>query len=78
MILDRPHILASGDSLLRKKIAAHLVTNYHISLREAKQLLPQQLSFWGKLKKLDGGDMIHAKDTTRYADLSRNATFVKV
>lgn len=52
------------------KIAAHLVTNYNISLQNTKCLIPQQLSFWGKLKKLNGGDMIHAKDLTRLADLS--------
>lgn len=80
IVLVFPHSFATGEASLRTKIAAHLVTNYGLTLSAAKRILPLQLSFWGKLKVLNKGDMIHAKDLTKRAqtDQSRDATFIKV
>lgn len=67
---------------LRNKIAAYLATNYEISRDQALASLPAELTLWGKMKQLSGGDLIHAWDlvsayhTSR--DSVRDATFIKV
>lgn len=70
------------DSPLRNKIAAYLATNYEVSRAQALTYLPDELSLWGKLKKLEGGDLIHAWDmVSAYhtsPDSVRDATFIKV
>ncbi|KAJ7270849.1 hypothetical protein C8J57DRAFT_1179829 [Mycena rebaudengoi] len=66
---------------LRNKIAAYLATNYEISRDQALASLPAELTLWGKMKQLSGGDLIHAWDlvsayhTSR--DSVRDATFIK-
>ncbi|KAJ7656079.1 hypothetical protein DFH06DRAFT_1328909 [Mycena polygramma] len=71
----------SVDTALRNKIAAYLATNYDISRNQALPYLPDQLSLWGKLKKLGGGDLIHARDLVAAyhtsPDTVRDATFIK-
>ncbi|KAJ6583574.1 hypothetical protein DFH09DRAFT_911641 [Mycena vulgaris] len=71
----------SVDGPLQNKIAAYLTTNYEISRAKALGYPPTELSLWGKLKQLSGGDLIHAWDlvsayhTSR--DAVRDATFIQ-
>ncbi|KAJ7101602.1 hypothetical protein C8R43DRAFT_1141219 [Mycena crocata] len=71
----------AADQPLRNKIAAYLATNYDISRAQALQYLPPELSLWGKLKQLGGGDLIHAWDLVAAyhtsPDSVRDATFIK-
>jgi hypothetical protein len=64
---------------LQKKIAAYLVTNHSLSsLQTAKKLIPPELPFWGKLKFLNDGDLVHAQDLSASRGSARDMTFVKV
>ena len=65
---------------LRKKIAAHLHTNYPIAYAAALKLVPRQISQWGKIRIADGGDTIHAVELVQFSEQCspRDATFVKV
>ncbi|KAJ7266668.1 hypothetical protein C8J57DRAFT_1068624 [Mycena rebaudengoi] len=69
------------NSPLRNKIAAFLVTNYEVTRAEALKCIPDKISVWGKMKRLGGGDLIHAWDLiARYhtsPETARDATFVK-
>ncbi|KAJ7686681.1 hypothetical protein B0H17DRAFT_1136769 [Mycena rosella] len=68
-----PHRTLAVDAPLRNKIAAYLTTNYDLSRSQALKYLPTELSLWGKLKMLGGGDLIHAWDLfTLEVDKNRN------
>ena len=77
-----PRRMMAVDVSLRNKIAAYLTTNYEISRSQALQYLPAELALWGKLKKIGGGDLIHAWDLVsayhNSPDSVRDATFIKV
>lgn len=68
------------DSPTRKRIAAHLSTNYDVSYRSAAQHLPENIIEWGKLRLEELGEVtVHAQDIGVHRDSHRrDATFVKV
>ncbi|KAJ7115669.1 hypothetical protein C8R44DRAFT_578431, partial [Mycena epipterygia] len=76
-----PHRTMAVDMPLRNKIASYLATNYDVTRPNALKFIPTELSFWGKLKRLGGGDLIHARDlvSTYHTspDAVRDATFIK-
>ncbi|KAF8208618.1 hypothetical protein K438DRAFT_1754485 [Mycena galopus ATCC 62051] len=76
-----PHCMINVDGPLRNKIASYLTTNYDLPRLEAHDYLPAQLSLWGKLKWLVGGDLIHAWDMVstyhNSPDSVCDATFIK-
>lgn len=76
----QPRRMASVGEQLRKKVAAHLANTYGLTFAAALEFVPSEIPQWGKLKQLNGGDMIHARDavyqhgSTRFRDM----TYVKV
>ncbi|KAJ7118905.1 hypothetical protein C8R44DRAFT_624982, partial [Mycena epipterygia] len=76
-----PHRTIAVNEPLRKKIASYLATNYDVTHSQALKFIPTELSLWGKLKRLGGGDLIHARDlvSTYHTsqDAVRDATFIK-
>ncbi|KAF8874341.1 hypothetical protein BD779DRAFT_1476550 [Infundibulicybe gibba] len=70
----RPFCNTQINLALRKKIASHLVTRYSTTVAIALKFIPNVISEWGRLKLLDGGDLIGScglsHDTTRRRDKS--------
>jgi hypothetical protein len=58
----------------------YLVRTYDISEEDAPGYIAQELSQWGKIRCLDGGDTIRAAEIVQQSErnMSRDATFIKV
>lgn len=73
---------ANLDLNLRKKIAAHLVTNHNIPKVESALLFVNHsvITEWGKLLLEDQSIVVHSEHLVRRSEKigSRNATFVRV
>ena len=55
-----------------------LVTRFSISSRVAGKFLPEVVEQWGKLHRLEGGDIMHAHDIVSQHKDSRDASFICV
>jgi hypothetical protein len=44
----------------------------------ARKYIPAQLSQWGKVRRLEGGDTMHARDLVRFSERDRDASYVCV
>jgi hypothetical protein len=62
---------------LRRKIAAHLVTDTGYPMHFLLPLIPHYMESWGKVRIGDGGDYIHTKSTTSN-QAGRDQSFVRV
>jgi hypothetical protein len=61
-----------------KVIISALRTRYRIGVKDAKNILPTVFEQWGKLRRLEGGDTMHARDLVPDRLRSRDASFVRV
>lgn len=81
LVLVVPHRDLHVDDELRRKVAAYLATNLTNGLTTTQVLrhVPTVLNAYGKVKFLNGGDMIHSALTYSISDSEhRDASFVKV
>lgn len=70
--------MSSVNGAVRKVLASGLATRFDVSLRVAKKFIPEVIEQWGKLRRLEGGDIMHAhKIVSRRRD-GRDASFVRV
>ena len=44
----------------------------------SRKYIPHQLSQWGKVSRLEGGDTMHARDLVRLSEKDRDASYVRV
>ena len=73
-----PKRVGTLDPTIRKVLTNGLVTRFGISLEVAKKFLPKVVEQWGKLRRLEGGDIMHAHDiVSRCAD-GRDVSFIRV
>lgn len=87
MILDPnfammgPHLVANIDTQLRKKIAAHLVTNYSgeeaLSAARMARYIPSRMDEWKKFKILGEDQMVRVASLLGVEN-GRDNTFIKV
>ena len=70
--------MSSMDGAIRTVLMNGLVTRFNVSSRVARELIPEVIEQWGKLRRLEGGDIMHAhKIVSRRRD-GRDASFVRV
>ncbi|TDL18506.1 hypothetical protein BD410DRAFT_816196 [Rickenella mellea] len=68
----------SESTGLRHKVAACLATRFNVSVAIAKNHIPDGvLEQWGKVRRLGGGDTMHARDLVRFGDGNRDASYVR-
>jgi hypothetical protein len=76
----RPYKTGAVDNTIRKKIAAHLVTNYQgeqaVNVRDMLAFIPSEMPEWGKAKLLDTDEII--RTAILISKVSRDNSFVKV
>ncbi|KAF8879025.1 hypothetical protein BD779DRAFT_1474489 [Infundibulicybe gibba] len=65
------------DPALRRKIAAHLATNYDTTAPNTLKFVPSTVTEWGKLKILNGGDLIGSQNLNSRRSHGHDKTFVK-
>ncbi|KZV79110.1 hypothetical protein EXIGLDRAFT_632649 [Exidia glandulosa HHB12029] len=73
----RPSAVVGLANIDRQKIARHLSVRFSSSAQAVLPLVPQSIEVWGKVRRLDGGDTIHAFKVVKMRPDSRDATFVR-
>ncbi|KAI0061239.1 hypothetical protein BV25DRAFT_1870912 [Artomyces pyxidatus] len=74
-VLVKPRVVGAVSSGIRNAIAAAIATRYDVNMRVARQQIPAQLEQWGKVRRLEGGDMMHARALV--AESGRDASYVR-
>ena len=66
------------DKMIRKVLVNCLATRFCVKPTVARKFLPEAVEQWGKLRRLEGGDIMHADDIVPKRMDSRDASFVRV
>jgi hypothetical protein len=66
------------DAIIRKVLVNGLATRFSVEPKVARKFLPEAVEQWGKLRRLEGGDIMHANDIVSKRMDGRDATFVRV
>jgi hypothetical protein len=79
----RPYLVTNIDIHLRRKIAAHLITNYTgettLSVARMTSYIPLQMEEWKKIKILDQDELVWAAVSFNGIEATgRDNTFIKV
>jgi hypothetical protein len=74
-----PHCTESLDATMFSKVGAALATRFDVSVQTVlPRLQKAQISTWGKVRCIDGGDMMHAFMSVSRGVDHRDASFVRV
>ena len=73
-----PKRVGSLDDSIRKILTNGLATRFCVSSRVARKYLPKDIEQWGKLRRLEGGDIMHAHNIVPKRMDGRDATFIRV
>jgi hypothetical protein len=66
------------DDTIRKVLTNGLATRFCVSPRVARKFLLEGIEQWGKLRRLEGGDIMHAHDIVAQRMDGRDASFIRV
>jgi len=66
------------DQAIRKVLTNGLATRFCVSPRVTRKFLPELVEQWGKLRRLEGGDIMHTHDIVSKHMDSRDASFIRV
>ena len=66
------------DNAIRKVLTNSLATRFCVSSTVAGKFLPKVVEQWGKLRRLEGGDIMHAVDIVSKCVDGRDASFIRV
>ena len=66
------------DGAIRKVLTNGLATRFCVSPKVARKYLPEGVEQWGKLRRLEGGDIMHAHDIVPKRMDGRDASFIRV
>jgi hypothetical protein len=66
------------DDTIRKVLVNGLATRFCVQPKVARKFLPEAVEQWGKLRRLEGGDIMHADDIVPKRMDGRDASFVRV
>jgi len=70
--------MSSIDGAIRKVLASGLATRFNVLSWVAKKIIPEVIEQWGKLRRLEGGDIMHVhKIVSRHRD-GQDTSFVHV
>ena len=73
-----PKHVATLDNFICKILTNGLVTRFSVSSRVAGKFLLEVVEQWGKLRRLEGGDIMHAHDIVSQRKDGQDASFVRV
>ena len=66
------------DNAIHKVLTNGLATRFCVSSTVAGKFLPKVVEQWGKLRRLEGGDIMHAVDIVSKCMDGRDASFIRV
>jgi hypothetical protein len=66
------------DNSIRKVLVNGMATRFSVGSKVARKFLPEVVEQWGKLRRLEGGDIMHAYDIVPKRMDGRDASFVRV
>ena len=66
------------DGTIRRVLTNSLATRFNISSMVASKFLPKVIEQWGKLCRLEGGDIMHAHDIVSKCMDGQDASFIRV
>jgi hypothetical protein len=66
------------DDTICKVLVNSLATRFSVQPKVARKFLPEAVEQWGKLRRLEGGDIMHAHDIVPKRMESRDASFIRV
>jgi len=70
--------MSSIDGAVRKVLVSGLATQFDVLSQVAKKIIPEVIKQWGKLRRLEGGDIMHMhKIVSQHRD-GQDASFVHV
>nr|GAT42540.1 predicted protein [Mycena chlorophos] len=74
-----PHLVGGIKPAVRKAIEKYLLISFEINEEQARRVIPDELSHWGKISFLDGGDKIRGADLNKYSEknATRDVSFIK-
>ncbi|RDX43780.1 hypothetical protein OH76DRAFT_1458261 [Lentinus brumalis] len=62
---------------LHSKIAQCLATRFNVTMATARRHVPKRLQQWGRILRLEGGDLIRAADLISESQNSRDASWIR-
>lgn len=74
----RPTTVSHLTNTERQKIAQHLSVRFGDNAKKLLPLVPTDIETWGKVRRLDGGDTIHARTLVELRHDSRDASYIRV
>jgi hypothetical protein len=66
-----------GDAI-RNVLTNGLATRFCVSSKVARKFIPKDVEQWGKLHRLEGGDIMHAHDIVSKCMDGRDVSFICV
>ena len=76
--LVAPKQVGPLDDTIHKVLTNGLATWFCVSSKVASKFLPEDVEQWGKLCRLEGGDIMHAHDIVSKCMDGRDASFIHV
>ena len=79
IVLLPPHSMAPLPLPLFKSVSAALGTRYDVAVSSIRpRLRNAKISTYAKVRRVDGGDMMHASSAVHSGEDSRDTTYVRV
>ena len=66
------------DNNIRKVLVNGLATRFCVESKVTRKFLPEDVEQWGKLRRLEGGDIMHVDNIVPKRMDGRDASFVRV
>ena len=73
-----PKVVGPLGDIMCKVLVNGLATRFCVSPNVARKFLPDNIEQWGKLRCLEGGDVMHAHDIVSKRMDGRDASFIRV
>ena len=73
-----PKVVGPLNDTMRKVLTNGLVTRFGVESKVARKFLPDDIEQWGKLRRLEGGDIMHTHDIVSKRMDGRDASFIRV
>ena len=73
-----PKLEGPLDDAIRTILTNGLVTRFGVTFNVAGKFIPEVVEQWGKLRRLEGGDIMHAHDIVSKRMDGRDTSFVCV
>ncbi|KZV98588.1 hypothetical protein EXIGLDRAFT_641451 [Exidia glandulosa HHB12029] len=76
-VLMRPQRVVPLVKADRERIARHLSVRFGANAKAFLQYVPERIETWGKVRRLDDGDTVHARGMVKLRRTDRDMSFVR-